>query len=239
MWHDLWQSGFTADLRLYRRLANEAGGPILELGAGTGRVALDLAAAGHDVTALDADVELLRELDARAEHRGLSVQTVAADAACFDLARRFALILAPAAFVQIIGARGARAAMLECCAAHLDGRLVLDVMDFDDLGPTAEWSLQRDGVVHAMAVRDVGFAPGGIAIRWSRRTYRRGQARTTSREHSPLTISYARLTADMLADEAIAAGLRVTSRRELDDADEWAGGGVYVLERCTSPAQAG
>ena len=46
-------------------------GPILDLGAGTGRVALDLAARGHDVTALDSDAALLDELAARARERGL------------------------------------------------------------------------------------------------------------------------------------------------------------------------
>ena len=82
MWHDVECGGYVADLPLWRRLAREAGGPVLDVGAGTGRVALDLARAGHEVTALDIDPELLAELEARAD--GLPVRTMVADAAGFD-----------------------------------------------------------------------------------------------------------------------------------------------------------
>ena len=49
------------------RSRSEHGDPVLDVGAGTGRVALDLARSGHRVTALDSDPELLAELDARAD----------------------------------------------------------------------------------------------------------------------------------------------------------------------------
>ena len=62
-WHDVECGGYTADLSLWGRLARAQDGPVLDVGAGTGRVALRLAAAGHDVTALDRDGELLAELE--------------------------------------------------------------------------------------------------------------------------------------------------------------------------------
>jgi SAM-dependent methyltransferase len=80
IWHDVECGAYAADLPLWRELAERAGGPVLELGAGTGRVALDLAARGHQVTALDVDAELLAELAARAERAGVAVETVVADA---------------------------------------------------------------------------------------------------------------------------------------------------------------
>ena len=61
-WHDVEHGSYDADLPLWRQLADATGGPVLDLGAGTGRVSVDLAAQGHDVVALDSDPELLAEL---------------------------------------------------------------------------------------------------------------------------------------------------------------------------------
>lgn len=47
------------DAELYQELAHEAGGPVLELGAGSGRVAVPLALAGHEVRAIDIDEAML------------------------------------------------------------------------------------------------------------------------------------------------------------------------------------
>ena len=96
VWHDVECGGYTADLPLWRELADAEAGPVLDVGAGAGRVALDLARAGHDVTALDLDPELLAELRARAGREGLAVRTEQADAAGFELAGPpFGLIAGP------------------------------------------------------------------------------------------------------------------------------------------------
>ena len=65
------------------RRAALAAGPILDIGAGTGRVALDLARAGHSVTALELDRALLGALSERAGD--LDVEPVCADARTFEL----------------------------------------------------------------------------------------------------------------------------------------------------------
>jgi len=101
-WHDIECRGYEADLPLWRELAESAGGPVLELGAGTGRVALDLAARGHDVVALDADPALVDACAARAREGGLRLEAVCADARAFALGRRFALVLAPMQVVQLL-----------------------------------------------------------------------------------------------------------------------------------------
>ena len=59
LWHDIECSGYDEDLPLWRALAAEADGPVLDVGAGTGRVSLDLAARGVAVVALDAEASLL------------------------------------------------------------------------------------------------------------------------------------------------------------------------------------
>ena len=73
VWHDLECGSYRADLPLWRELAAEGAArlrerrePVLDVGAGTGRVALDLAARGPRVTALDRDAELLAALRERA-----------------------------------------------------------------------------------------------------------------------------------------------------------------------------
>ena len=60
IWHDVECGAYDADLALWRELAAAAGGPILDVGAGTGRVALDLARHGHEVVALDSDPDAAR-----------------------------------------------------------------------------------------------------------------------------------------------------------------------------------
>src|SRR5215831_6663295 len=49
----------TQDVAFYRDVVREFGDPVLELGCGTGRIALALAAAGHRVTGLDISVRML------------------------------------------------------------------------------------------------------------------------------------------------------------------------------------
>lgn len=117
IWHDLECGAYAADLSLWRALAARQGSPILELGAGTGRVALDLARHGHQVTALDNDGELLAALRGRA--RDLPVSTVLADARNFALEKDFALCLMPMQTVQLLGGAAGRALMLTCARSHL------------------------------------------------------------------------------------------------------------------------
>ncbi len=110
IWHDVECGAYGADLAVWRDLASSAAGPVLELGCGTGRVALDLAAAGHQVVALDLEPPLLAELGDRAAARGLDVETVLADARRLeDLdtpGRPFGAILAPMQLVHVVGGPG-------------------------------------------------------------------------------------------------------------------------------------
>jgi 2-polyprenyl-3-methyl-5-hydroxy-6-metoxy-1,4-benzoquinol methylase len=66
IWHDVECGGYGADLPLWRELAARCGGPVLEVGCGTGRVALDLARRGHSVTGVDTDPQLVTALRERA-----------------------------------------------------------------------------------------------------------------------------------------------------------------------------
>lgn len=131
IWHDLECHSYAADLPLWRALAEREGGPVLDVGAGTGRVALDLAQAGHEVVALDVDPHLIAVLRERAGERGLSVDAAVAEAEAFDLgAARFALAVVPMQTVQLLGDR---AAFLACARRALRSGGLLAMAIAEDL----------------------------------------------------------------------------------------------------------
>lgn len=143
IWHDAECGGYDADLPVWRELADREAGPVLDVGAGTGRVALDLAARGHRVTALDRDPLLLAALRERAVRAGLEVEAVVADAQAFDLAgRQFGLILVPMQTIQLLDDR---AAFLAAARRHLapGGLLVAALAD------ALEGFTEDDGVLPA------------------------------------------------------------------------------------------
>jgi SAM-dependent methyltransferase len=109
IWHDVECGSYAADLPLWEELAGRDGGPILELGCGTGRVALHLARRGYQVIALDRDPELIHELNKRA--RDLPVKAVCADALGFELDQQVPLALAPMQFMHLMRSQEER---LEC-----------------------------------------------------------------------------------------------------------------------------
>lgn len=92
-------ASFFGDVDWYRQKARECGGPVLELGAGTGRITLKLARDGISVHALDCDREMLgalrRKVAAENAEVRARVTVIDADMRTFDLPERFALVIAP------------------------------------------------------------------------------------------------------------------------------------------------
>jgi SAM-dependent methyltransferase len=92
-------SSFRGDAEWYRGKARECGGPVLELGAGTGRITLAIAQDGAPVHALDADPAMLDQLRQKLANQRPEVRervvVVVSDMRMFTLAERFALIIAP------------------------------------------------------------------------------------------------------------------------------------------------
>lgn len=99
-------------------LATLAGsGPVLELGAGTGRLAIPLAARGLEVWALDASSAMLDRLAAKPG--GTTVRRVLADMADFTLDRRFSLVLCADNALFNLTEADRQARCLALAAAHL------------------------------------------------------------------------------------------------------------------------
>jgi len=114
---------------LVRLLALAGSGPVLELGAGTGRVALPLAQRGLEVWALDASMSMLALLRQRSGARTpLCVQM---DMAAFALPQRFALITLLVDTLDLLPP-SRQAAVFTCAARHLAPRGVLLVERFGD-----------------------------------------------------------------------------------------------------------
>jgi SAM-dependent methyltransferase len=92
-------SSFRGDAEWYCGKAREYGGPVLELGAGTGRITLAIAQDGVPVHALDADPAMLDTLRQKLASRPSAVRkrvaVTAGDMRAFTLADRFPLIIAP------------------------------------------------------------------------------------------------------------------------------------------------
>lgn len=233
LWHDLECGGYVADLPLWRELAAETGGPILDLGAGSGRVTLDLARAGHEVVALDTDPVLLAALDERAGASRLSVTTVQADARTFALERRFPLVLAPMQTVQLLGGPEGRAALLRCALDHLHpGGLLAcalaDAMEGFDAAhtePPLPDVLERDGWVYASQPVALRPEADGTTIERIRQTVAPDGTRTAEGD----VIRLDKLDGDTFEAEGVAAGLRAAGRRFVEMTDEHVGSEVVLL----------
>jgi precorrin-6B methylase 2 len=79
IWQEVEFGSYAADLPVWIELAAAAGEPVLELGAGAGRVALHLAGHGHDVLALERDPDLAAELRGAAERLRTPLTVVTGD----------------------------------------------------------------------------------------------------------------------------------------------------------------
>ena len=229
VWHDVECGRYRADLPLWRELAAAEGDPVLDVGAGTGRVALDLARAGHRVVALDREPELLAALEARAGD--LPVTTVAADAGGFRLDAAFPLIVVPMQTVQLLPRRDG---FLADAAAHLapGGLLAIAITaaieDFDGA---------EEGVLPAPDVGNVGpyrFSSQPTAVRALPAATRIERVRRTLGPdgrvaQQPDVIELAHLTAEALEAEGRAAGLTPEPARTIDPTADHVGSQVVLL----------
>lgn len=130
-----------------RGLAHMTGGPILELGVGSGRVAVPVAKDGHEVVGLDRSRAMLARAADKAKKARVKLTLVEGDMRTFSLERTFALITIPFNTFLVLSPDD-RWACLARCREHLSaaGRLAIDVFQPDpnvisgfDGGVREEW----------------------------------------------------------------------------------------------------
>ena len=119
------------DLSFYSRLADDQGGPILELGAGTGRVTATLAKRGYEVVGLDNSEAMLERARAyvASQANGKQVSLLLDDIRTFELNRTFSLIVAPFNVFAHLYTMADQDAALNSIRRHLasDGAFALDL----------------------------------------------------------------------------------------------------------------
>lgn len=137
--YDLQYAHYRDDLAFYTRLADDYGGPVLELGAGTGRVAATLARAGHEVVALEPSSAMIERGQQRLRDAG--VTTVAyhqGDMRSARLGRTFPLVTAPFNTLMHLYTLADQDAALRTVREHLGpgGRFAFDLYtpNFGELG---------------------------------------------------------------------------------------------------------
>lgn len=125
------------DIDFYASLASESGGPVLEIGCGTGRVTIPMLETGATVTGLDLCPDMLAVarrkvslLPSATRERAFFVQ---ADMTDFRIENRFGLVVTPFRPFQHLATPQQQLACLACVRKHLapGGTFVLDIFDPD------------------------------------------------------------------------------------------------------------
>jgi SAM-dependent methyltransferase len=80
------------DVEWFAGLARRTGGPILELGCGTGRITVPIAQDGHHVVGLDRSGAMLERAERRARRANVEVRWVEGDMRAFSFNEAFALV---------------------------------------------------------------------------------------------------------------------------------------------------
>jgi SAM-dependent methyltransferase len=147
------------DAAFYVRQAKRFGGPVLELGAGTGRVTWPLAEAGLNVVGLDLSEAMIRRAQAKAERYGPEVgervRFVVGNMADFNLEQQFALVIIAFRSFQALLSPEEQRRCLDCIHRHLKpgGGLILDLFDprLDLCVPDAKNPMDAISVRHSIS----------------------------------------------------------------------------------------
>ncbi len=236
IWHDLECGGYVEDLPLWRELTSEASGAVLDVGAGTGRVTLDLASRGVEMVALDINANLLEALACRAA--GLPVQTVTADARHFELERRFSAILVPMQTLQLLGGNAGRIAFLRRALEHLEpGGLIAAALgdaigcfdpEHDAPPPPDTWDVL--GVRYSSQLVSVIESDGQAVLRWRRETIGGAEAYRAR----DVLVHLDRVSPAEVAAEARWCGFREEPHRLITETEQYLGSTV-VIARAPRP----
>lgn len=117
--------------RFYRKQTELYGSPVLDLACGTGSLLIPLAESGVEITGIDISDKMLAECERKSKDRNTAVLALKGDMRCFDLSRKFKLVLIAGNSFQHLESDEDITNCLECIKRHLQpgGRLVIEVFN--------------------------------------------------------------------------------------------------------------
>jgi SAM-dependent methyltransferase len=158
--YDPWSVSVVEDVEFYVGQAVETGGPVLELGVGTGRIAVPIAAAGVRVVGVDSSEGMLEVARERAAAAGVEVDLRFGDFRNPPVDEEFALVTVPFRSLLHMRTDEERRAALRAIRACLipGGRFVFDVFTPDerDIAETHGVWIEREPGIFERADWDEG-----------------------------------------------------------------------------------
>ena len=118
---------YTSDAEGFAALLKSCGKDVLELGSGTGRIAIPLAKAGYNVTGIEYEADMIALMEQK-EYPRENLRAIRADARNFSLGQQFDAVLLSCNFVNLFTDAKDLADVLACCRKHLkpEGRVIID-----------------------------------------------------------------------------------------------------------------
>jgi SAM-dependent methyltransferase len=149
--YDPWSRSVVEDVPFYLEEARRSVGPVLELGVGTGRIAVPVAAAGIDVVGVDLSAGMLAVARERAELAGATIDLRQGDMRDPPVEGAFPLVLIPFRSLLHMETDADRRSVLAAVTRLLapGGRLIFDVFapDAVDIADThARWLEREPGI---------------------------------------------------------------------------------------------
>jgi SAM-dependent methyltransferase len=150
--YDAWCNSVTEDIDFYVRLAIECGGPVLEVGVGSGRIAVPTALAGIAVVGVDRSGPMLDLAAAKSRAQGVSLELVRADMRELPELGTFPLVTVPFRALLHLRDDAERLGVFRSLRARLEpgGLLAFDVFHPDrrDIEETdGRWLEREPGIV--------------------------------------------------------------------------------------------
>ena len=237
----IWQAvefgSYEADLPLWRELADAAGGPVLELGAGAGRVSVQLAAAGHELIALERDGGLAGALDEAGRDSDGRLTVITADLANageLRLPAQPALVIGPLHVIQVLKPTERQRLLARLAELAAPGATIaLTLVDEATLltsGTAATQILpdmrELEGWVYSSEPLWVQVADEALTVRRLREIVS-PEGRMERQIHDEILV---RVSPGLLEEEGRGAGLRPAGRRQISSGPNEADSTVVLLE---------